>query len=66
MANNAVLDGFSTVLVAANPPRFANKDALQEIHRVLSPGGAFGMIWVLAPYGQNVCLSADSGKHVEY
>lgn len=49
MANNAVLDGFSTVLVAANSPRFANKDALQEIYRVLSPGGAFGMIWVLAP-----------------
>lgn len=48
MANNAVLDGFSTVLVAANSPRFANKDALQEIYRVLSPGGAFGMIWVLA------------------
>ncbi len=25
--------------------RFANKDALKEIHRVLQPGGVFGMIW---------------------
>lgn len=66
MANNAVLDGLSTGLVAADPPRFANEDALQEIHRVLSPGGAFGMIWVLAPYGRNVCPSADSKIHVEY
>ena len=25
--------------------RFANKEALNEIHRVLKVGGAFGMIW---------------------
>ena len=46
MADKAVLVDFKTVLVAANPSRFANKDALEEIYRVLSPGGAFGMIWV--------------------
>lgn len=25
--------------------RFANRDALEEIHRVLKPGGYFGVIW---------------------
>lgn len=25
--------------------RFANKEALEEIYRVLIPGGVFGMIW---------------------
>lgn len=27
------------------PSRFANKEALEEIHRVMRPGGVFGMIW---------------------
>lgn len=25
--------------------RFATDEALREIHRVLKPGGVFGMIW---------------------
>ena len=54
-----------TVIVAANPPRFPNEDALKEIHRVLSPGGAFGMIWVPL-IARNVCLSADSKIRAEY
>ena len=31
---------------AANHLRFANKTALEEIYRVISPGGTLGMIWV--------------------
>lgn len=37
-------------ILAADHPRFANKNALEEIYRVLSPGGAFGMIWVNPSY----------------
>ena len=36
--------------VDADHPRFANKNALEEIYRVLSPSGAFGMIWVKSSY----------------
>ena len=43
-------------VVAADHPRFANKDALEEIYRVLSPGGAFGMIWVNSSDTQSFCL----------
>jgi hypothetical protein len=25
--------------------RFANKESLKEIHRILKPGATFGMIW---------------------
>lgn len=36
--------GFLTA--AAYYLRFANKGVLEEIYRVLVPGGSFGMIWV--------------------
>lgn len=38
------------VIVAQAFHWFANKNALEEIYRVLSPGGAFGMIWNIEDY----------------
>lgn len=40
--------------VAANHLRFANKDALEEIYRIMFPGGAFGMI--LVRHIQEFCM----------
>ncbi|CAD6585348.1 MAG: hypothetical protein ASARMPREDX12_001971 [Alectoria sarmentosa] len=38
------------VIVAQAFHWFANKNALEEIYRVLSPSGAFGMIWNIEDY----------------
>ena len=35
--------------------RFAKAEALQEIHRVLIPGGTLGMIWNIEDCQQDAC-----------
>lgn len=59
----------SSLTVAATHLRFANKDALEEIYRVISPGGTFGMIWVNLSYGSGIWPSrsyADSEIRAEH
>ena len=57
------------MLVATDLQRFANSNALNEIYRVLSPGGAFGMIWVYAPYssrlGERLVLTLENEQNIE-
>ena len=35
----------SLISTVADETRFANKEALQEIHRVLKPNGVLGLVW---------------------
>ena len=35
------------VIAAQSFHWFTNRAALEEFHRVLTPGGSFGMVWVL-------------------
>jgi hypothetical protein len=53
---------------SANDRRFATEDSLKEIHRVLRPGAAFGMIWniedcksPLSSLKKNLTKTPDNG-----
>ncbi|EHL03316.1 putative Uncharacterized methyltransferase C25B8.09 [Glarea lozoyensis 74030] len=57
-------DGWGDALIAAqknvNCYRFATRDALNEIHRVLRPGATFGMIWNIEDYNSPLEWNASS------
>ena len=40
--------------------RFSNDESLQEIYRVLAPGGAFGMIWNIEDCQHTLVRDRDS------
>ncbi|KAL3417268.1 methyltransferase C25B8.09 [Phlyctema vagabunda] len=49
--NIPVGEGWADALVAAQAFHwFANEESLRDIHRVLTPGGTFGMIWNAEDY----------------
>ncbi|RMD43907.1 hypothetical protein DV735_g1174, partial [Chaetothyriales sp. CBS 134920] len=41
--------------------RFANRDALKEIHRVLEPAGGFGMVWNIEDYNAPLSWKIHEG-----
>lgn len=45
LVNQTTSPGFSSSSLDADGTRFATDDALEEIYRILIPGGTFGMIW---------------------
>ncbi|PHH86284.1 hypothetical protein CDD83_10465 [Cordyceps sp. RAO-2017] len=48
-----VVDGWADAVIAAQSFHwFADDEALEEMHRVLKPGGKLGMIWNIEDYNQ--------------
>jgi len=64
--NMPIENGWADALIAAQAFHwFDNKDALKEIHRVLRPGGQFGMIWNVEDYNAPVDWPSSSKWELE-
>ncbi|CAO1596610.1 hypothetical protein XANCAGTX0491_000444 [Xanthoria calcicola] len=50
LVNEGTSPLFASKSLDADGTRFATDDALEEIYRILAPGGSFGMIWNVEDY----------------